>query len=272
MDNISDTSIQEHFTKQRKFDRSTFIGILAAFGLVIFAISLGGQVDSFFSVKSLLIVVGGTLGAALVSFPLGDFLKTGAIVKKAFFPDTASQQLRIKRLINIARSSRNLGVMALQEESIYESDPFLKIGLELSADGIPAEEVQQMLEIDLGSLAARHYRGIQLFQTMGIIAPAMGLIGTLIGLIQMLTQLDNPSGIGPSMALALTTTFYGAILANLVFLPIAGKLQARSEEELFLKALTIEGVIAIIKGINPRLIEQRLLAFLAPDERKSQFA
>jgi len=152
-----------------------------------------------------------------------------------------------------------------------ERDPFFKKCLMLLVDGYDAPELRKILEMELAYLDDRHRRGARLFQTMGAIAPAMGLIGTLIGLVQMLGNLDDPSEIGPAMAVALLTTFYGAVLANLVFLPLAGKLRTRSEEETLYKEMTIEGICGIAEGLNPRMIKQRLFSFLPPEKRYAEY-
>ncbi|MCB0359500.1 MAG: motility protein A [Bdellovibrionales bacterium] len=252
-------------------DYGTFAGAAAAFGLVFLAIYLGGGLSSFLDLKSLLIVIGGTIGATLVNFPLQDFLRSMSILKTTLFPTPHSSRQRIRKILELARRIRSDGVLALQDEATGEPDMFFRKCIEMIVDGHEPDEIRQVLEIELSFLEDRHRRGAQLFQTMGAIAPAMGLIGTLIGLVQMLQNLSNPNEIGPAMAVALLTTFYGAVFANLVFLPIAGKLRSRSEEEFFLKELTIEGIIGVARGQNPRMIEQRVLSFLPPEERQSEY-
>ncbi len=254
-----------------RIDFATIFGVFAAFGLVFYAIYLGGGAASFIDAKALLIVVGGTLGATLINFPLSDFRRTLVLLKTALFPDRASTQLRVRKILDIARRIKVDGPKALHSDIEKESDSFFRRCLELLADEEPGEEIDKILNIELSFLEDRHRRGAQLFQTMGAIAPAMGLIGTLIGLVQMLQNLEDPSRIGPYMAVALLTTFYGALLANVILLPIAGKLRSRSEEEFLLKEMTIEGIIGVSQGSNPRLIERRLLSFLSPEQRKSEY-
>ena len=255
-----------------QIDYGTIAGALCAFGLVFLAIFRGGGFSSFFDLNSFLIVIGGTLGATLINFPLEDFKKALAVLRPAFFPDYLSEQQRVHKILELAEKARASGALVLEDEAFREPDPFLKRCIELVVDGLPPQEIRKTLEIELAFLGDRHRRGAQLFQTMGSISPAMGLIGTLIGLVQMLKGLSDPATIGPAMALALLTTFYGSILSNVVFLPISGKLRTRSRDETFVKEITIEGIVEIVQGTNPRLVEQRLFGFLAPEKRESRYS
>ena len=257
--------------RANELDQSTLIGAAAAFGLVFLAIFLGGGLASFFEFQSLLIVIGGTLGGTLINFPLDDFKRSIAALRTVFFPDYSSATLRMKRLVELSKKSRAAGLLTLQEDIYRESDSFLRKSLELAVDDLHPDDIRRTLEIEIAFLEDRHRRAAQLFQSMGTLAPAMGLIGTLIGLVQMLRTIEDPSTIGPAMSVALLTTFYGAMLANLIFLPLAGKLRTRSEAERLIKEMTLEGIIDIVYGTNPRLVEQRLLSFLPPEERRSQF-
>lgn len=257
--------------RQDRLDHGTIIGAAAAFGLVAVAICLGGNLKSFWDLNSILIVIGGTFGATLISFPLRDLSQTYSALKSVFFPEPISPQDRIDRILSLALKARKNGYLSMQNELNYESDLFVRKCIELTLDDLPVEDVRRILETELSFQEDKHLRGAQLLQAMGAVAPAMGLIGTLIGLVQMLQHLDDPTKIGPAMALALLTTFYGAMLANIVFIPLAGKLLRRSEEEQRIKELTTEGIIDIARGINPRLVEQKLFGFLAPEERISRF-
>lgn len=256
----------------QELDRGTIIGIVAAFGLLGIAIALGQGASIFVDFKSLIIVLGGTFGATLINFPLEDLIKAGPLVRTTFFPDLHSGEGRLHRLLELSERVRQDGPVGLQAEINRESDAFLRKGMELVADGIPPDDIKRILEIEVTFLVDRHRRGAQLFTTMGNVAPAMGLLGTLIGLIQMLKGLDDPSSIGPAMALALVTTFYGAVLSNLVFLPIAGKLRSRSEEETLIREMTMEGMVNIAKGMNPRILQECLQSFLPPELRSSRYA
>ena len=162
-------------------------------------------------------------------------------------------------------------VLALQKREDAMQDPFLKKAVSYLVDGIEPAVMTKIFEAELESMEERHRLGAEIFTTMGNFAPAMGMLGTLIGLVQMLMQMNDPSSIGPAMAVALVTTFYGVILSNLVFLPLAGKLRTRSAREMTIKRLIVSGVFAIQEGENPRLVEQILHSFVAPDERRSIF-
>ncbi|MCC6954306.1 MAG: MotA/TolQ/ExbB proton channel family protein [Deltaproteobacteria bacterium] len=258
-------------TSGGEYDRATVIGLAAAFGLVFLAIGMGGNLPLFFDLPSLLIVIGGTLGATLVNFPLDEVRRAFSVARHVLAPDRSSPEERLRKIIRLAEEARTSGNLVLESALFKEADPFLRKCTELVVDGISPDEIRRILDIEISLVASRHRRGAQLFQAMGNIAPAMGLIGTLIGLVQMLGSIDDPGQIGPAMAVALVTTFYGAVFANMLFIPIAGKLRARSEEEILIKEMTTEGMISIAQGINPRLLEESLLSFVPPERRISQF-
>ena len=249
------------------FDIATVSGIFAAFGLVFAAIALGGGFSSFLDGQSFLIVAGGTLGATLVAFPMDDFMRTFTVLRQALYPQARCALERIYKIVEFARISRAEGDLSLERYCQNEGDSFLKKCLELLVDHTSIDEMRRILQIEVSIQEDRHRRGAQLFHTMGAIAPAMGLIGTLIGLVRMLENLNNPEAIGPAMSVAIITTFYGALLAYVLFNPLAAKLRMRSEEERLINDLTIEGIICISQNINPRMIEERLQGFLPPHER-----
>lgn len=271
MESILSKSLSLRNGRFATLDYATAAGIAAAFGLVMLAIAFSGGLLLFFDLNSLLIVLGGTVGATLINFPLEDFRKTIVILRTAFYPDISSAQHRLRRIVQLARNAKSQGRLALEEDGFRESDPFLRKGIELLVDDLPADDLRDILQTELRYLEDRHRRGAQLFQAMGAIAPAMGLIGTLIGLVQMLQDMSDLSSLGAGMATALLTTFYGAVLAYIIFLPLAGKLRTRSQEELLIKELTIEGLTCIMRGVNPRHIEQHLLSFLPPERRYSEY-
>jgi chemotaxis protein MotA len=250
-------------------DLATILGIVSAFSLVIAAIATGGGLAVFFNLPSLLIVVGGTFGATLINYPFGEFLRLLRYLKNALFRDRMPLNDSIDLLVKLVRESRKEGILALENRSNDSSlDPFLRQGLVLLVDGLKADTIEDILFLDMESMRERHELGAHIFATMGTVAPAMGLVGTLIGLVQMLQTMDDPSSIGPAMAVALLTTFYGAVLANFIFLPLAGKLRRRSQRELFLRKLIAEGIVAIARGDNPQVVQYRLEAFLPPAWRK----
>lgn len=252
-------------------DIATFFGIFSAFGLVIMAITGGGGMSAFINIPSLMIVAGGTLGATFINYPLKDVLKVGGILKNAVFQKKNTPQAWIPVFVDFANKARKEGVLSLEGTVSKMKDPFLKKGIQMAVDGLEPQSIKEILETEIEFIRARHRLGVDIFATMGAFAPAMGLIGTLIGLVQMLQSMEDPSSIGPAMAVALITTFYGAVMANLIFLPISGKLRNRSQEELFVKGLMLEGVMAVTKGDNPRIVEQKLHAFLSPKLRKSAY-
>lgn len=251
-------------------DIATIIGMVAAFGLMLMAILQGGGLDMFIDVASMLIVFGGTAGVALVNFPLGDVLSAASVAKKAFLFKATNTNL-LEQLMEFANKARKEGILSLQSSIDTIEDEFLIKALQMAVDGQEPEDLKAMLNTELDYIQQRHALGVNIFQSLGAISPAMGMVGTLIGLVQMLQNMSDPSSIGPAMAVALLTTFYGAVLANVVFLPIAGKLKTRSKTELLQKTIIVEGMGSILSGENPRVMEQKLHAFIAPKLRESVF-
>ncbi|MBW1729664.1 MAG: flagellar motor protein [Deltaproteobacteria bacterium] len=252
-------------------DIATLVGIVLSFALVLSAIMMGGSMSIFINVPSVMIVVGGTLGATMINYPLPDILKVVKVVKNAFFMKKTTANELIANFVNLAGIARREGILALESKLNEMEDEFMRTGMQLSVDGLEPAAIKEILETEIEAIRERHKLGAEIFTTMGTFAPALGMIGTLIGLVQMLQTMSDPSTIGPAMAVALLTTFYGAIMANILFLPIAGKLRNRSGEEVMIKDLMTEGVISIAKGENPRVIEQKLNAYLPPQMRQSSF-
>ena len=245
-------------------DLATLIGVILGFGAVTAGIMMGGDFMIFVDLPSVMITIGGAIAATLISFPLGNVLRVFAIAKNCFFTKLAEPADVIRRFVDYARIARRSGILALEEKLGENADPFFRHGLQLIIDGTPGDTVRDILQSQLDSRRERHARGKQILEAMGTYGPAFGMIGTLIGLVQMLRQLSDPSKIGAGMAVALITTFYGSILANLICLPLAGKLDVRSKDETVLTELMIEGIIGIQSGDNPRTIEERLKSYLAP--------
>jgi len=252
-------------------DLATIVGLIAAFGLMISAIMQGSSLLIFIDIAALTIVVGGTLGTVLVHFPFGDILGAVKVASKAFMHKSHSPVDTISRLITYAGKARKEGILSLQSVMNDIDDEFFLKGLQMAVDGQEPEALKEMLEREIEYVMERHDKGAEIFATFGAYSPAMGMIGTLIGLVQMLQTMDDPTTIGPAMAIALLTTFYGAIIANVIAIPISGKLKLRSASEVLNKTLVTEGMKAILEGENPRLMEQRLHAFVAPKERRSNF-
>lgn len=253
-------------------DLSTIIGIVASFALMIAAIMFGGSITLFIDIPSVIIVLGGTTGATFIHYPFKDIFGAFGIMKKAFFHKDVSPQETIAQLILFAGKARKEGILALQSMMNEVDDPFFVKGLQMAVDGQEAEAMKEMLDKEIEYIQERHESGADIFAAMGSYAPAMGMIGTLIGLVQMLQSMSDPSSIGPAMAVALLTTFYGAVIANIICTPVAGKLRKRSSEEVLRKTLIAEGMRCLLAGENPRLMEQKLHAFIAPKLRESNFA
>ncbi len=248
-------------------DLASIIGLAAGIGFILFGVLSGGSLIQFWSPGSILIVCGGTIGATLLNYPLSEVIGVIKVVKKAFLHTEESPVGIIETLVSFAETARREGILSLEQKAASLDDEFLKKGINLAVDGTEPEYIKEIMTTETNFISERHRIGAGIFDSMGSYAPAFGMIGTLIGLINMLVKLDDPSTIGAGMALALITTLYGALLANLVLIPIAGKLRARSADELLIKELCIEGIMSIQSGDNPRIVEGRLKAFLSPSLR-----
>ncbi len=249
-------------------DLATLIGLIGAFGIVMTSIMLGGSAGTFVNTPSLLVVLGGTVLVTMMKFSLGKFLGAAGIAVKAFLYKPSNPEDLITESVELAKAARQGGLLALEDKEI--SDDFMKTGLGLLIDGHPADTVKAMLQKDLNQTLQRHNDGQDIFKAIGDVGPAMGMIGTLIGLVQMLSNMDDPKQIGPAMAVALLTTLYGAILANMFALPIADKLAVRSAEENTSKNLIIDALLAIQSGQNPRIISSMLEAYLPRSQRSEE--
>lgn len=252
-------------------DSATIIGIISAFSLVLIAVLSGGGLTWFLDAPSALIVFGGTFGAVLINYSFADILGVLKVAQNAFFKKEQNARDAIKLLVMMSKVSRRDGLLALQEITDGLQDPFLAKAVNLIIDGLEPADVRNILETELDFIEERHRLGAEIFTSMGNYAPAMGMTGTLIGLVQMLMRMNDPSTIGPAMSVALVTTFYGVITAYLLFLPLAGKLKRLSARELLVKQLIINGILSMQAGDNPRILEQKLHVFVSPRERKSVF-
>ena len=252
-------------------DFATIIGVVLSFVLMIIAILQGGPLTLFVNIPSVIIVVGGTVGATLVHYPFSDVFKAMAVGSKTVMHKSEPMNGVIAQLLEYANKARKEGILSLQSVMNDVSDPFLLKGLQIAVDGQGPDDLKEMLEREIEYIQERHESGADIFVAMGAEAPALGMIGTLIGLVRMLQTMNDPSSIGPAMAVALLTTLYGAVIANVVCIPMAGKLKIRSQAEVLHKSLVAEGLRLLLLGENPRLIEQKLHAFVAPKERMSNF-
>ena len=255
-------------------DLATIVGATAGFGLLIMGMALGGaSFSSFVDYPSVAIVIGGSLAALLVSYPLAHVLGMGKIVKNCFVHESRNVTSLIEDLVRYAEIARRDGILALENMTRDISDPFIVKGVQMAVDGTDPELIEQVLRGELDSLSERHGRGKSMVEALGKYAPAFGMIGTLIGLVVMLKSMGSDGGmdkIGQGMAVALITTLYGAILANLLFLPLAEKLTYYTNEELLLKEIVVRGVMSIQSGDNPRVVEQKLSTFLPPNMRRGE--
>ncbi len=249
-------------------DLATLLGLVGAIGIILTAILLGGSAGVFFNMPSILIVIGGTLFANLIKFPLGHTLGAFRVAMKAFLHKAEPPEALIAEGVELAGIARKEGLLGL--ESVEISNAFLKKGIQLAIDGHEPDFVARVLSKEINLTIERHEQGQAIFKGFGDSAPAMGMIGTLIGLVQMMSNMSDPKAIGPAMAVALLTTLYGAVIASAVALPIADKLAHRSAEERLNKSLVLESIAAIQEGLNPRVMEELLKTYLPPSKRETE--
>ncbi len=250
-------------------DIATITGILFGLVVIIGAILSGGtDARLFFNLPSLAITIGGMICATLIHFSLPQFLGIFSIVKKTIVAKIPSEPELIQQMVNYAAINRRDGALALEQEVNKVSDLFLIKGLQMLVDGQESENIRELMSMEIQYLQERHSTGKKILEFMGASAPAFGMIGTLIGLVQMLANLEDPSSIGSGMATALLTTFYGAFAANLIFIPLAGKLGIYSQKESTVMEMIIEGVCAIAQGENPTIVREKLHAFVSKSRRE----
>ena len=248
-------------------DIATIVGLVLAVSCVLISILLAAPLEAFIDYPSLIIVLGGSIASVLVNFSLGTVISTFNVVKKTLSYPLPAAAEEIARLVGFANLARREGLLALEEKLEAIEDEFQGKGLRMVIDGLPAESIREVMENEIFTMQERHTTGKLLLDALGAAAPAFGMIGTLIGLVAMLRNLSDPSAIGVGMAVALLTTLYGSFFANVFFIPLAGKLDRRSKEEVTLRSMTVEGVLAIQSGDKPQLVEEKLKAFVAPRER-----
>jgi chemotaxis protein MotA len=244
------------------------LGLIIALGFIVGAILTGGSIMLFVNPPSLLIVIGGSIAVVLMQFTLAQFFGAFKVAMKAFFHKSVNASELIEQAIVLANIARKEGMMALESQEI--DNPFLNKGIQLCVDGHPPDLVRKMLSKDISMTIQRHEGGQRIFRALGGVAPAMGMIGTLIGLVQMLANMDDPKAIGPAMAIALLTTLYGAVIANAFALPLADKLELRSQEERINRTLILETISGIQEGMNPRVLEELLKTFLPEGQRENE--
>jgi chemotaxis protein MotA len=256
----------------KAIDLATVFGLSAAFLLIAAAVALGGSPASFVDLPSILIVVGGTFAVTTICFSLSEIGRAQGVILRALFhrhADPGEAAVAMLRYAEKARRDGPLGLQATVKE--LRGEPFLGQALQLVVDGTAADEIERILRREIGATAQRHLKSASVLRKAAEVAPAMGLIGTLVGLVQMLGNLNNPGAVGPGMAVALLTTFYGAVLANMVFAPLAAKLERNSEEEMLLHNVYLQGAASIGRQENPRRLELLLNTLLPPAKRVRYF-
>jgi chemotaxis protein MotA len=250
-------------------DIASLIGLILALGLIFSSIALGSApFAAFIDIPSFLVVVGGAVAAALICFPLGTMLKSPIVILKVFLNKSEDRLALIKQIVDLAETARRDGLLALESKVAGIENPLVRTGIQMAVDGSTPDVVEEVLRTEVEAICARHREGKGVMDQMGRFAPAYGMIGTLMGLIMMLQDMSDPSGIGAGMAIALITTLYGAIIANVFFSPFAEKLGLMSRKEMISLEIAIRGVMAIQSGESPRAISQKLRTFLPPKQRE----
>ena len=246
-------------------DLGTVVGIVLGQILIIIAMMSGGSLMAFWNFPSVVIVIGGTSSAVLTAFPLPTCLSLGGVLKSAFQDNTRPVGDTTAQLQQFAQKVRKEDLLSLENEQIV--DPFMARAVRLAVDGVPVDTIRQTLTDEKKTLETRHKAAQDMLAFAGTMGPAFGMIGTLVGLVQMLQALDDPSAIGPAMAVALLTTLYGAMIANCFAIPVSEKLKSRTAVEATNMLLVIEGIDSIVKGENVIITKEKLEAFLSPADR-----
>lgn len=257
----------------KKRDISTTIGLF--FGLITIIVGMAindgkfewSSLRLFWDTASIFITLGGSFFTILVAYPMDTVKRLPIVLKNAFIDKKMSPNEVIERFVELSKKARKEGLLSLEDELVDIDDDFLKSGIQMVVDGLEPDTIREIMELEIEAMEKRHANGINLLKSWAGFAPAYGMLGTLIGLVQMLASLDDPSSLGPGMAKAIVTSFYGSVLANFIFGPLAGKLELRSEEEAGMRGMVLEGILSIQAGVNPRVIEDKLKTYLAPEER-----
>ncbi|MFG6358741.1 MAG: motility protein A [Acetatifactor sp.] len=252
-------------------DIASLIGIIMGFLMLVYGIiSNHADVMTYLNFPSAIITFGGALFATMLSYSMQDFLNGLKSVKLVFKTSAMNTSDMIKSIIDLSNVARKEGLLSLEEAAADLDEPFLKKGILLIVDGTDPDLVRGIMETELVSIESRHRTVIGFWEALASMGPAWGMIGTLVGLVNMLNNMSDPSRIGGDMAVALITTLYGSVLANWLCTPVAGKLKAQNAQEMQLKEIMVEGLLSIQAGENPRVIEEKLKSFLAPKERTSE--
>ena len=245
------------------------VGLVAGMLILIWSINKSGDMINFLDFPSIVIVLLGSFCALLISFPLKTLLNIPSIIKQLSVSPQDNRQNLVTLFTDLSKKARKDGLLALEDNIATIDNDFLILGLQMIVDGVEPDTIRDILEVKLDTVERRHRTGQEVFVKWGELAPAFGMLGTLIGLIIMLAGLDDPGSIGSGMAIALLTTFYGSLLSNLIFIPVANNLGVQTDDELFAGQMIIEGILEIQAGSNPRILEEKLMTYLSPQEQKS---
>lgn len=259
----------------KKQDTLTLTGVVVGFLMMIWAMAIGksmihldfAQLKIFFDPSSIIITIGGSLCAMLVNYPIAQFKKLFKILLQSFKETEKSNIDVINSFIDLSRKARREGLLSLEDEVNEINDAYLKKGLQMVVDGVEADTIKEIMELEIDETERRHKEGVDMLKAWGAYAPAFGMVGTLIGLIQMLANLSDSSQIASGMSKALITTYYGALMAYLVFNPMAANLALKAELESATMEMMLEGILAIQAGVNPRIVEEKLIAYLSTEDR-----
>lgn len=251
----------------KKTDILTPVGLILGAGLILYSILAGGPLSIFLDVPSIFMTVGGSLSAILITYPLDEVKSLGKLLGQAFKESTVSKKDIISQFSNISKKARREGLLSLEEDISELEDEFLKKGLQMVIDGIEPETIKEILDLEIGQFESREMQAANIFNIWGSYAPSFGMLGTLVGLVQMLQNLTDMDSIAKGMGVALLTTFYGSLVANLFLTPIGTNLKQKCLKEVAVKEMMVEGILAIQSRVNPRIIEEKLLTYLDPKDR-----
>lgn len=247
-------------------DLASLFGFIVAWGLILASLAMGAGIIGYWNLPSIVIVFGGCIGSVMMKYPFSQLKGLVRVMKNAFFKKLDSSEEIINTILLLAIEAKKTGILGLERVKVPQ--PFLQKGIQLAIDGVEPELIASIMRIELATMEERHESGRSMLESFAEYAPAYGMIGTLIGLVDMLTKMDDPKSVGPGMAVAILTTLYGALLANALFLPLAGKLQHYAEVESLQKRLIINGVLSIAQGDHPAVIQERLSSYLDPQRRE----
>lgn len=245
------------------------IGLVSGAALLVWAIMIAGNIKNFMDPTSIIITVFGSFTALMISFPFKTLINIPKVIKVLLSVPAGERVDLVNIFAELSKKARKDGLLALEDDVAEINNEYMVDGLKMVIDGVEPDTIREIMELKLDTMEKRHRSGQQVFEKWGELAPAFGMLGTLIGLVIMLSGLDDPAAIGPGMATALLTTFYGSLLANLIFIPMASNLSLQTDEEVFTGELVIEGILQIQSGANPRLLEEKLKTYLSTDELKT---